>query len=173
MKTQLTSVLVCLLFALAPARAETKASQATIDELLKLMNMDQTMGVMMKQIDAVMSQTMQKALEGKNLPPEAIEKSKQMTAKMMVSFKEELSPEKMREMFVSIYSDVFTEEEVRSIIDFYKTPAGQALISKQPLVMQKSMAFMQQRMAAVIPRIQAAAEEAAKELESGASPKAK
>jgi hypothetical protein len=123
---------------------------------------------MWKSMDGFMDQSMQQALKGKNLPPEALAKSKEISNKVFASMKEELSPEKMKEMFVSVYSDVFTEEEVRAIIDFYKTPAGQAFVDKQPLVMQRTMAFMQEKMGVIMPKIQAAAEESVKEAEAEA-----
>ena len=151
--------------------AETKVSPATVEELLKVAKFDQTMTAMWGQMDAIMNQAMQQTLAGKNLPPEAMQQAKQLSAKMVDTIKEDLSAEKMKEMVVSIYTEIFTEDEVRSIIDFYKTPGGQALINKQPLVLQKTMAFMQQRMAAIVPKIQAAVEESVKEAAAGGKDK--
>src|SRR5581483_12494837 len=155
MKTLLLTILACALAA-APCHAQqTKATPATVEELFKVMKLDAMMSALWKQMDGMMDGMMQKALAGKNLPPEALAKSKEMSAKMMSAMKDELSPEKLREMYIAIYTDVFTEEELRAIIDFYKTPAGQALVDKQPLVMQKSMALMQEKMGAIMPKIQA------------------
>jgi uncharacterized protein len=49
---------------------------------------------------------------------------------------------------------VFTLEEVRGLIAFYKTPAGQGFLDKQPLLMQKTMAMAQRRMMDLTPKIQ-------------------
>jgi hypothetical protein len=99
-----------------------------------------------------------------------MEKAKEMSAKMTAAFKEDFSAAKMKEITVGIYSDVFTEDEVRAIIDFYKTPGGQALINKQPQVMQKLMTVMQQKMTEIMPKIKAVVDESVAETE-GAKPK--
>jgi hypothetical protein len=166
MKTTLLLLSFCCVFFMGlSASAQTKASPETVEELLKAAKFDQTMNAMVGQMDTIMNQAVNQSIAGKDLSPDAMAKVKAATARMTATIKEDLSPEKMREMVVSIYSDVYTDEELRSIIDFYKTPAGQALITKQPLVMQKTMAWMQQKMGQMMPKIQAAVEESAKESE--------
>ncbi|HEY2342135.1 MAG TPA: DUF2059 domain-containing protein [Chthoniobacteraceae bacterium] len=170
MKNPLLALVACALFSAAPAFAQTKATTATIEELLKVAKFDQTMNAVTGQMDGIMTQAMQQALAGRNLPPEAMEKAKEMSAKMTAAFKEDFSAAKMKEITVGIYSDVFTEDEVRAIIDFYKTPGGQALINKQPQVMQKLMTVMQQKMTEIMPKIKAVVDESVAETE-GAKPK--
>jgi hypothetical protein len=46
---------------------------------------------------------------------------------------------------ISIYVTVFSEDELKGMLAFYKSPVGQAVISKMPAVMQQSMALMQKR----------------------------
>jgi uncharacterized protein len=167
MKMHLIAVIACAFMAVIPARAQqTKVSPATVEELLKVAKFDQTMNAVMGQMDGVMTQAMQQALAGKNLPPDAMAKAKEISTKMTAAFKEDFSAEKMKEITISIYSDVFTEEEVRAIIDFYKTPGGQALINKQPQVMQKMMSIMQQKMGEIMPKIKAAVDESVGEVEA-------
>jgi hypothetical protein len=48
------------------------------------------------------------------------------------------------DMLVPIYVKHLSDKEMKSIIDFYESPAGQALVEKQPLIMQESMAVGQQ-----------------------------
>ncbi len=163
MKRALLLLSLCTFISAVSAEAQTKASPATIEELLKAAKFDQTMNAMAGQMDTIMGQTVSQALAGKDLSPDAMAKVKTATAKMTAAIKEDLSPEKMREMVISIYSEVYTDEEIRAIINFYKTPAGQALITKQPLVMQKTMAWMQQKMGEIMPRIQAAVEDSVKD----------
>ncbi|GAC1355247.1 MAG: hypothetical protein NVSMB3_00160 [Acidobacteriaceae bacterium] len=55
--------------------------------------------------------------------------------------------------FVKLYSDTYTEPEVDSFLTFYKSPAGQTMLSKSPEVASKSLALTQQRMATIEPQL--------------------
>lgn len=46
---------------------------------------------------------------------------------------------KLEEMVVPIYVEHLTAEEMEAAVEFYRTPAGQALIEKMPVIMQESM----------------------------------
>jgi len=61
---------------------------------------------------------------------------------------------KLEPMYVSIYKESFTEEEVAGIVAFYKTPAGQAVINKLPTLLQKTMAEVQKIIADLTPQLQ-------------------
>ena len=55
---------------------------------------------------------------------------------------------------MGIYRNTFSQAEVDGMLGFYRSPAGQAVIAKMPLVMQNTMQSMQGRMAVMMPRIQ-------------------
>lgn len=55
--------------------------------------------------------------------------------------------------FLKLYSDTYTEPEVDSILAFYKSPAGQTMLSKSPEVASKSLALTQQRMSTIEPQL--------------------
>ena len=42
-----------------------------------------------------------------------------------------------------LYAQTFTEQELKNILAFYKTPTGQKLLQKQPKVIDASMSFAQ------------------------------
>ena len=76
-----------------------------------------------------------------------------------------LSWEGVKEDYVKIYTQVFTEEEIRALIGFYKSPIGQKLVSKQPELMQKSMELSQKRFMEIMPRLMSLMQEAMPESE--------
>jgi hypothetical protein len=43
-----------------------------------------------------------------------------------------------------IYANEFTEQELKDLVTFYKTPLGQKLLSNEPRAIQFSMSFMNQ-----------------------------
>ena len=48
------------------------------------------------------------------------------------------------EQMAKIYASDFTEQELKDLIAFYKTPVGQKLLVQEPKTVQASMAYMQQ-----------------------------
>lgn len=38
--------------------------------------------------------------------------------------------DKLRPLYIKLYMDAYTEEELDGIVTFYKSPAGQAMVSK-------------------------------------------
>jgi hypothetical protein len=55
---------------------------------------------------------------------------------------------------VNLFADAYSEAELDDIIAFYKSPTGQAMVAKGPLLMTKASGIAQQRLAEVMPRLQ-------------------
>ena len=89
-----------------------------------------------------------------NVSPDAGEKGKAMQDKMFALIESEMSWDKMRAEYAKLYADVFTPEEVKGLIAFYKSPSGQAFLDKQPILMQKTMEMAQKRIMNLTPKIQ-------------------
>ena len=68
--------------------------------------------------------------------------------------KELLDWKKLEPMYVRIYQKTFTQPEVDGMIAFYKTPAGQAVMSKMPAAMQNTIDEMQSAMGPVMQKMQ-------------------
>jgi hypothetical protein len=56
---------------------------------------------------------------------------------------EELNWSKLKADHVTLYADRYSEEELKSIIAFFKTPAGKAFVEKQPalIIESKGLSF--------------------------------
>ena len=74
--------------------------------------------------------------------------------------------EKLEPLYIKVYQDAFTQEEIDGILAFYGTPAGQALIKKMPDVLKKSTMEMQTRMNALVPQLQKIQQDAFNELKA-------
>ena len=81
---------------------------------------------------------------------------------------EELAWNKLEPVYVRIYRESLTQDEVDGIIAFYKTPAGQAMVKKLPALMQKVMAELPAMMNPMMQKIQAAAQEFGAEMQAAA-----
>ncbi|MBE9063129.1 DUF2059 domain-containing protein [cf. Phormidesmis sp. LEGE 11477] len=54
-------------------------------------------------------------------------------------FLEKIDYEELNRLIIPIYAQHFTIEDLDAIIAFYRTPAGQAVIEKMPMVLQDSL----------------------------------
>ncbi len=77
----------------------------------------------------------------------------------------------MKEEYITLYSETYTEPELKDMIAFYKTPSGQAFIKKQPEVLKRSFELSQKVMSGLMPKIQAMANEFKKDVQSQSPPK--
>ncbi len=56
--------------------------------------------------------------------------------------------------FVQIYTDLFTEPELRELIQLYKTPTGKKLMTSMPEIMNRSMQVTQNQLQPHLPELQ-------------------
>ncbi len=149
----LRNTLIALSFSSTIAMA-APASESTIEELLVVAQAQNLLDGMRAQLDSLMNNAIQQSLKGKT--PNA--KQKQAIANMqnrMVSLMQgELAWEKLKPMYVRLYKESFSEEELTGMLAFYKTPAGQAVIQKMPVLMQKTMLEVQKMLSEATPQMQ-------------------
>ena len=137
-----------------PGAAGNPPSEASIKQLLEAAQAHKLIDSMMAQMDTFMKQTIQQATQGQQVSPKVQKDIDKREAETMAILKEMLDWNKLEPMYVRIYQKSFTQAEVDGMIAFYKTPAGQAVISKMPAVMQNTMNEMQQMMGPMMERIQ-------------------
>jgi hypothetical protein len=161
MKFKATVLLSILFLFSSLAMADEASHRAAAEELLLLMNVDEMVKPVFEQVELMMEQQFDQS----DAPEESRPILKKYTGKMMKILEEELSWEKMKDDYVDIYVRTYTEDEIRAIADFYKTPAGQAFIEKMPKLMQEAMALSQRSMQGYMHKIEQLSSEMAKELE--------
>lgn len=148
-----------------PAFAQP-ASNQSVKELLKITKSEQLLGQMSQQMNSMMHSSMEKITQGKKLTTKqelAMINYAQELGKIM---QEELTWAKLEPDMIKIYAEEFTQEEIDGMLQFYKTPVGQSMIDKMPIVMQKSMQVGYKQMDTITPKIMQAAEKFAKEMQA-------
>ena len=53
-------------------------------------------------------------------------------------FSKEINPQDLVDLIVPIYAKYYTDEELTKLIEFYKSPLGQKVVEKLPLITQDS-----------------------------------
>ncbi len=157
MKT--TQFLFCAL-ALAVGTAKAQPSDQSIERLMTLTAMESLTETMMGQLEQAMRQGMSGAVRGKSLTQEQQRAIELAPVKIAQAMRSELNWQNLKPIYVTVYRESFTQEEVDGMIEFYKTPVGQATIKKMPVVMQKSMQMTQARMQTLLPKLEAAIKQA-------------
>jgi hypothetical protein len=72
--------------------------------------------------------------------------------------------------YARLYEATYTEDEIDGILAFYKSPSGQAMVEKSPMLVKQSSALVQERMKAVMPQLQQLMKDFAAQTGSDAKP---
>lgn len=124
----------------AQGDAESRLTEAT--KLMEMMQfeqmMDKTMDAQMKAMSDMMRQQMQQASADGSVDEELL----QFQSKMVSEMFDEFDWEPIKKGMASAYAEVFTDEELKGITNFYSTPAGVASLEKMPEIQTKTMEVM-------------------------------
>ena len=77
--------------------------------------------------------------------------------------KQELNWAVLEPRLVKVYVDVYTEDELRGLSDFYRTPLGQKFIEKTPEIMEASTQMTLEILQNLVPKLKARQEERRKQ----------
>jgi hypothetical protein len=151
----------------APVLAnDAPASDASIREMLQLSNAQQLVDGVKGQVNAMMSQTLKQATQGRPVSPEKQAILDDMRAKMTAAFDDTLSWDALQPMYTRVYKAAFTQDEIDGIIKFYKSRAGKAMIKKLPVVLTHVMTEMQGLMQPTMQKIREIQSEAMEKIKA-------
>jgi len=148
---------------LATAAHAAPPSAESVEALLVATRSEALAEGMYANLEQYMRQAMAAATQGQPVTAEQQRVLDAVPAKFSAVIRQEMSWSKMRPLYVQIYQESFSQEEIDGLIAFYRSPAGQAFVAKMPVVMQKSMQLMQTQMGPMMVRMKTAMEEAVAE----------
>ena len=157
MKT-LAAVLCLLLSPLVALAAP--ASNESIERFLKITEAEKNLEAAQQYSEEMMQQAVREQNQRRMLSPDVQNKMRDAMQKSAQAMREEMSWANMKPLMVRIYADSFTQEELDGLIAFYESPAGRAFTRKMPVVMEKSMMLMQERIGPKMQRMEAKMREA-------------
>ena len=152
----------------APATANPP-SEASIKQLLEVMQARKLVDSVMQQMDTLMLQAVAQAAQGQTIPPKVQKEIDRQRAEMIAMMKDLLAWEKLEPIYVRIYQKSFTQQELDGMLAFYKTPAGSAVITKMPLIMQNTMEEMQSMMGPVMEKVRKMQQDVAAQMKADKS----
>lgn len=151
-------------FGSAHAVQSSPPSDSSIHELLQVTQTHKMLDAMQAQIDSMLKKVTHQATGGQ--PVDAGEQKiiDTQTSKLNNVLMQQISWSKLEPMYIDIYRKSFTQKEVDDMLVFYKSPSGQSMIEKMPVVMAQAMQTMQGEMATLMPQIQKITEDTANSL---------
>lgn len=159
-------------------RASTRpATLAEADALLQKMRFEEMIGETLEAQQAAMAKNMGRML-GTGLGEQERADLVEFQRKVMKALFDEMDLPGMRKELAQVYADTFSQSELNAMSDFYSTPAGRAMIDKQPVLQQRMTELMMPRMMRAMPKIQEMArthaeEQTARKQSAEAAPDAK
>lgn len=149
-----------LLFALPViASADDANRRALAEQFLTVNKVKDQIDLMYKKIEEIIFAQ----LEAAEIPEEREKNLKAMQKIALDLLFEGLSWESLKEEYIQLYAETFTEEELQGIIEFSKSPLGKKMAEKSPILMQKSMEIGRQHAQQVMPQVQLAIQDYMKE----------
>ena len=141
--------------------ADSQTHRQAAEEVLRLTKVDKMLGPLIDQIQQVQIQQLQQM----NLSREAYSAAQRYLQRINDLVAREMQWQEIKNDYIKLYTDAFTEQELRQLIQFYSTPLGHKVIEKMPVLMEQSMQLGQKKMMKIKPEIQALSEEMFQEIQ--------
>jgi hypothetical protein len=143
---------------LATARADEASKRAKAKEMLALLHTErvsqQIESNIMKQAAAMPQQ-----LFGGQVPAASKEKFDTFQQNLQQATEAQIGWKVLEPEYVDLYAKTYTEPEMDAILTFYKSPAGQSMLTKSSELNTQSVQLVQARMATLQPQLQKLAQD--------------
>lgn len=150
------TLLSCALVLLCASASAAPASPESVETLLELINAKQLVDGAHAGMESSIRQGMTAALGNVQPTAEQSRKMEVLSKALVAAIEPEFNWATLKPEFVRLYTETFTQEEIDGISQFYSSPIGASMIAKMPLLQARCIEITQNRMAAAIPKVQAA-----------------
>jgi len=140
-----TALLLALALASVPALA-APPTDGDINRLLSASRAQAMLDSMLPQIETMQRQQFEQVTQQRQLTPQQQEQLQRIQARTAQTLRQALSWQQLRPMYVDLYKQTFSKEDVLAMAEFYESSAGQSLLDKTPALMQNVMVAIQARM---------------------------
>ncbi len=149
MKKILTLLLALLAFVLSARAEDNSAKLALAREAISAMQADKMFDSLAAQMKQMVGQTTPMPA---NLTPAQKELYTTFMGKVM-----DLSMNEAKGMISKmdvVYADIYTEQELKAMVAFFKSPEGTSMMAKQPQAMARIMPLVQEMQQRLMPEMQ-------------------
>ncbi len=152
LKKYIYPIVLCSMFS-ASAFAETP-STASIQQLMQLLDAQTQYEQELEYSKQSYQEMMQQVLDSqaKHLDEDKQKKFQTFSAEMLDLMMQESQWTQVEPETIQIWQDIYTQEEINSMIQYYQTPMGQSILKKMPLATEKSNAIVQGKIDKFMPQ---------------------
>ncbi len=143
----LSLLLACSAAWAQPADAGKPPSDADVERLLVAARAQSLLDSMLPQMEAMQQQQLAQVTQGRELTAQQREQLDRIQAKTTDILRRALAWEEMRPLYIDLYKQTFSKQDVEAMVHFYESPAGRSLLDKTPALMQNLMSAIQLKMA--------------------------
>jgi hypothetical protein len=133
--------------------ADPVPTQASVQELLTVMQSRQLVDSTLAQADTYLRASMEQTLGGHQ--PSADEQAilDDLRTQSITVLRQAMQWPTLEPRFIEIYQASFSQTEVDGMLAFYRSTAGKAVIARMPDAMQRTMMVMQELVNGMMPRL--------------------
>jgi hypothetical protein len=128
MKRCIAVLVVMMAVAPCGARADEAAKQAKVHELLMTMHMDHTVDSMMHSI----AKQLFEVPDANRMTPAQQKLTQDFQDRALTIVSDRVGWKAVEPDYVKLYMNTYSEQEINGILAFYKSPVGQAMLTKAP-----------------------------------------
>lgn len=132
------------------AHADPASHRKAVLKLLEVTNSRQ----ILDQMKAQLNESVGKQFDAMDLDANGREAARKVRKEMAGWLSDVLDWGTMKEMYVDIYTDVFTEDEINELTAFYQSPLGRKMLQKTPALLQATVERTQAMIRSRMPEIQ-------------------
>lgn len=160
--------LACLLFTLSlsiPVLAAPPSAES-VNQLLTLTRVERVASGAQQGLENVIRNAIAQAMQGKTLTPKGQQIIDKYAADIRGTIQKEINWTKMKESYVKLYTETFSQDEINGLITFYKSPTGQMLLDRMPEVTQKAAQINQQQLGPVVEKLKVSLKKAVEDAQA-------
>lgn len=128
------------------SQKKTLPSEASVQALLQVMQTRNALDDSLGRMHAFVDRVIRKRSGGlplsnphsRPLSPEDEKRAAQMRSKVTAVFSESMTWDSLKPLYLSAYRELYSQQEIDGMMAFYQSKSGQAVIAKQPQVLEKT-----------------------------------
>jgi hypothetical protein len=152
--------IAALIAASGPALADDASHAAAAEQFLKLAHADKLTTPVYAQVQQMFAQRFAQS----QAPDSKKAVLQTYQAKADAALDNAVGWDKLKPDMVKLYTDNFSEQELKDLIDFYQSPLGTKVMQKMPTLTAQSAQLAQAKLQSAVPQVNQLMEDMSKEL---------
>lgn len=165
MKLRMLLPCLALMAAMSPVLQADPASEDSVRELLALTEVSELVDQVGMQFGAMLDEQLAQIRRDPQLSAEQREILLGMHERMTQVVRQETDWAAYEAGVVQLYRENLTQSEIDSLLEMYRSPAGQLMLDKMPAITEATMMYVERQLPSMVERLQRIEREAIAELE--------